>query len=221
MICRLKGRVECEQPNVNLNVFNGRLTFEITDIQVSSSQQPIPVRNSIVYPSTNSSISLNMEHILLRGTVLQNTDYVYGLVIFTGLNTKIMRNLKKSKQKISTLETRLKKFTIAAFLFNFLMLSSSVVLEYIQYQSSLNTENTRKGSLTLPISPFDFSYYAQWYLGPQDSSTSKVYIYQISILIPLSISPVLCFPSSHYIPTLFQSVYSLPSKLLDYFRVDS
>lgn len=47
---------------------------------------------------------LSVDNILLRGSSLKNTEYVYGISIFTGHDTKIMRNSAKSKYKFSSLE---------------------------------------------------------------------------------------------------------------------
>lgn len=211
-ITRLIGKVECEQPNVNLNVFNGRLQFSTTQISTQESS-----RSSIKYPSETQTISLSMDNILLRGTVLQNTDYVYGLVIFTGLNTKIMKNLRKSKQKISTLESRLKIFTIAAFVYNAFLLATSVILEYVQYTSLYNTENARKALLPQPVTT-DTSYYAEPYLGSQDTNPSLVKINQQSFNFS-SMLLKMFFHSLHYTLTLFRSHFLSQSKSRDYFKV--
>lgn len=41
---------------------------------------------------------------LLRGSSLKNTEYIYGIVIFTGHETKIMKNSARSQNKFSKLE---------------------------------------------------------------------------------------------------------------------
>lgn len=41
---------------------------------------------------------------MLRGCSLKNTEYIYGLTVFTGHDTKIMQNSAKSKYKLSNLE---------------------------------------------------------------------------------------------------------------------
>jgi len=49
-------------------------------------------------------LSLDVDNILLRGSSLKNTEYIYGVVIFTGHDTKVMRNSANPKYKFSKLE---------------------------------------------------------------------------------------------------------------------
>lgn len=63
-----KGTIECENPNDMLYRFEGTLFLR-----------------DIVAP-------LGVDQILLRGSVLKNTDWVYGIVVYTGHETKIMKN---------------------------------------------------------------------------------------------------------------------------------
>ena len=64
----LQGVIECELPNRNLYEFAG--TFKLHNVAF-----PIP---------------LGSDQILLRGSQLKNTAWVYGLVIYTGHETKLM-----------------------------------------------------------------------------------------------------------------------------------
>lgn len=64
----LRGIVECELPNRNLYEFAG--TFKL---------------NNVTYP-----IPLGSDQILLRGSQLKNTAWIYGLVIYTGHESKLM-----------------------------------------------------------------------------------------------------------------------------------
>jgi phospholipid-transporting ATPase len=41
---------------------------------------------------------------LLRGSSIRNTNYIYGVVVFTGHDTKIMKNSAAAKYKFSSLE---------------------------------------------------------------------------------------------------------------------
>ena len=38
---------------------------------------------------------------MLKGTILKNTEYIYGIVIYAGHQTKIMKNSHKPEPKIS------------------------------------------------------------------------------------------------------------------------
>lgn len=54
-------------------------------------------------------LSLSTENLLLRGSSLRNTDWVIGAVVYTGHDTRIMRNSVSSKQKFSKLEKMITK----------------------------------------------------------------------------------------------------------------
>jgi len=62
-------------------------------------------------------IGLNEEMILLRGSSLKNTDYVYGVAVYTGHETKIMKNSAQSKNKFSKLEMETNSYLIRAMVF--------------------------------------------------------------------------------------------------------
>lgn len=49
-------------------------------------------------------IALNAENLLLRGSSLKNTDYVYGIVTYPGHDTRIMKNSCGAKVKFSKIE---------------------------------------------------------------------------------------------------------------------
>ena len=49
-------------------------------------------------------ISLSSDNVLLRGSSLQNTEYVIGFIVYAGHQTKIMMNSSNSKFKMSRLE---------------------------------------------------------------------------------------------------------------------
>ncbi|ORX95023.1 phospholipid-translocating P-type ATPase [Basidiobolus meristosporus CBS 931.73] len=104
------GRIQCESPNERLTAFEGR---------------------TIVYDRYEQSVEpLGLENLLLRGTVLKNTDYVFGVALYVGSDTKIFRNLKNSRLKFSTMEKKLNKMLLGIFVFNFFLLISSACFEY-------------------------------------------------------------------------------------------
>ncbi|KAL2332258.1 hypothetical protein Fmac_019839 [Flemingia macrophylla] len=75
--------IYCEHPNPNLYTFIGNFEY-----------------GHQVYP-------LDPSQILLRDSKLRNTDHVYGVVIFTGHDSKVMQNSTKSPSKRSTIEKKM------------------------------------------------------------------------------------------------------------------
>jgi phospholipid-translocating ATPase len=77
------GIIHCEDPNPSLYTFVGNLDY---DRQV---------------------FNLDPAQILLRDSKLRNTAYVYGVVIFTGHDSKVMQNATKSPSKRSGIEKKM------------------------------------------------------------------------------------------------------------------
>ncbi|KAK2406442.1 putative phospholipid-transporting ATPase 4 [Trifolium repens] len=77
------GTIRCEDPNPNLYTFVGNFEHERQ-----------------VYP-------LDPSQILLRDSKLRNTEYIYGVVIFTGHDSKVMQNSTRSPSKRSTIEEKM------------------------------------------------------------------------------------------------------------------
>lgn len=60
---------------------------------------------------------LGPKQLLLRGSQLRNTKWVIGVVVYTGMDTKIMRNAENSKQKSSELEKKTNQYIIFLLIF--------------------------------------------------------------------------------------------------------
>lgn len=77
----ISGTVECEQPNKHLYEFNG-----------------------VLKPQGKPAEPLGPDQILLRGAILRNTAWIYGIVIYTGRDTKLMKNSTVAPLKRSTVD---------------------------------------------------------------------------------------------------------------------
>ena len=62
-----------------------------------------------------NNISLNADNLVLRGCSLRNTDWVYGAVVYSGHDTKVMQNSANSKYKFSKLEKKTTASIIGIF----------------------------------------------------------------------------------------------------------
>ncbi|KAL9545058.1 hypothetical protein MBANPS3_007318 [Mucor bainieri] len=82
---RLQGVIKSEQPNNRLYNYDGAISI-----------------SSAVYGSGNHrDVPLDPSQILLRGAQLRNTQWIYGIVVFTGHETKLMLNSSKKPSKVS------------------------------------------------------------------------------------------------------------------------
>jgi len=71
-LSRLSGRVRSEQPNSSLYTYEATLTMS-----AGGGEKELP---------------LAPDQLLLRGATLRNTPWIHGIVVFTGHETKLMRN---------------------------------------------------------------------------------------------------------------------------------
>ncbi|KAJ8756013.1 hypothetical protein K2173_024559 [Erythroxylum novogranatense] len=92
------GSIKCEDPNPSLYTFIGNFEYDRQ-----------------IYP-------LDPNQILLRDSKLRNTAFIYGVVIFTGFDSKVMQNSTKSPSKRSKIEKKMDK--IIYILFSLLLLIS-------------------------------------------------------------------------------------------------
>ena len=71
---------------------------------------------------------INIKNILLRGSRLKNVDYVYGIVIYNGHDTKLMQNIEHSSTKLSTIDIKLNFIILIIFIMFLIMnIISSVI----------------------------------------------------------------------------------------------
>ena len=61
--------------------------------------------------------SLEITKIIKKGSSLKNTEFIIGLVIYTGHDNKLMMNQIKGKRKYSDLENKMYKNIIMIFIF--------------------------------------------------------------------------------------------------------
>ncbi|PNY27918.1 Phospholipid-transporting ATPase [Tolypocladium capitatum] len=86
-LSRLGGRIKSEQPNSSLYTYEATLTMQSG--------------------GGEKELSLNPEQLLLRGATLRNTPWIHGVVVFTGHETKLMRNATATPIKRTKVEKQL------------------------------------------------------------------------------------------------------------------
>ena len=57
----------------------------------------------------------------MRGAYLKNTQWIIGVVVYTGYDTKIMRNEEKAKVKTSEIDKNLNQLILSVLAFQFIL----------------------------------------------------------------------------------------------------
>lgn len=86
-LSRLGGKIRSEQPNSSLYTYEATLTMN-----AGGGEKELP---------------LQPDQLLLRGATLRNTPWIYGVVVFTGHETKLMRNATATPIKRTAVEHQL------------------------------------------------------------------------------------------------------------------
>nr|GMC84149.1 phospholipid-transporting ATPase 1-like [Ipomoea batatas] len=93
----ISGIIRCEQPNRNIYEFTANMELK------------------------GHRFSLSQSNIILRGCQLKNTEWVIGVVVYAGQETKAMLNSAASPSKRSRLETYMNRETIWLSIFLFIL----------------------------------------------------------------------------------------------------
>jgi len=63
-----------------------------------------------------TTLPLEADNMCLRGSSLRNTEWVYGIAVYSGHQTKVMMNSSKSKPKFSKIEKATNYYIVAIIL---------------------------------------------------------------------------------------------------------
>ncbi|XP_073301363.1 putative phospholipid-transporting ATPase 9 [Primulina huaijiensis] len=165
--------VKCEDPNAKLYSFVGSMEFE------------------------NQQHPLSPQQLLLRGSKLRNTGHVYGAVIFTGHDTKVIQNSTSPPSKRSRIEKKMDH--IVYFLFGVLFLMAFVGSVYFGVVTKKDLKNGHK----------------RWYLRPDNASVffdptrapkAAVYHFLTALLLYSYLIPISLYVSIEIVKVL-QSIF--------------
>ncbi|XP_041637884.1 phospholipid-transporting ATPase IH isoform X1 [Cheilinus undulatus] len=102
--------IECEQPQPDLYKFVGR-------INIYMDNEPI-------------ARPLGSENLLLRGATLKNTEYIYAVAIYTGMETKMALNYQSKSQKRSAVEKSMNAYLVVYLC---ILIGKSIVNTIMKY----------------------------------------------------------------------------------------
>ncbi|KAK3015803.1 hypothetical protein RJ639_007228 [Escallonia herrerae] len=164
----ISGVIRCEQPNRNIYEFTANMELK------------------------EQRFSLSQSNIVLRGCQLKNTEWVVGVVVYAGQETKAMLNSAASPSKRSRLETYMNRETLWLSVFLFIMclvVALGMLLWLKSHKDHLDTipyyKKSYVGKGKFPGKPYKF------YGIPMEtffSFLSSIIVFQIMIPISLYIT---------------------------------
>ncbi|KAI8090920.1 uncharacterized protein B0P05DRAFT_463626 [Gilbertella persicaria] len=138
-ISTLTGTIKSEQPNNRLYNYDG--TLSTTSHELGGKTKDFP---------------LDPNMLLLRGAQLRNTSWIYGIVVFTGHETKLMLNSSKKPTKASNVTRKTNRNIL--YLFGMLV-TMSILCSAGSYAISVR-EGSNRSYMLLPSSELasEFGY---------------------------------------------------------------
>eukprot|EP00002_Diphylleia_rotans_P016511 TRINITY_DN3214_c0_g1_i1.p1 TRINITY_DN3214_c0_g1~~TRINITY_DN3214_c0_g1_i1.p1 ORF type:complete len:1121 (-),score=196.54 TRINITY_DN3214_c0_g1_i1:311-3673(-) len=115
-VCRLSILVQCEDANINLHQFHGKV---VMGSWIDG-----------VFEHDGNIVGLGLDNIIFRGCYVKNTPFLYALVVYTGEDTKLIANQQDPPSKFSTVETRLNYTLLVIFIFQVIF---CIVLSMLSY----------------------------------------------------------------------------------------
>ena len=98
---KIGGEIEICPPNQNLNEIYGKIKFFL--------------KNNEKIKADNVSYEITNKEFILKGSILRNTNWIVGVIAYTGMNNKIILNSKKPRTKVSKVEQSMNSYLLYVF----------------------------------------------------------------------------------------------------------
>ena len=129
-------------------------------------------------------VNFDIKNVLLRGAKLKNVDYAYGIVFYTGKDTKLMQNINRSSLKISDMDKILGKIIIILVIL-FILMSIFCTIMGIKFRDD-NTPNYDKNEVKAEY----LYYYRKGKSSKKALESAKIFVghyLNFDGIIPISI----------------------------------
>ncbi|KAG0022666.1 hypothetical protein BGZ81_008440 [Podila clonocystis] len=147
--------VESEGPTNNLLKYHGAVVFpaEHQEQDHESNIQGRYQRKS----AADRRVGIDLNHLLLRGCVLRNTEWVIGLVIFTGSDTKLQMNSGNVPSKRSNIERRMNRQIVIN------LIAMALICAFIAFMSRVWEEHFQNVGAPFVTNDSSSSYHSAAY----------------------------------------------------------
>ena len=164
----IEGIIQCDLPNPSLYMLNGKANMRLNGI--------------------GNEFPLDAKNLLLKGARLKNTEWVLGIIIYTGHNCKLMKNAKEPLIKMSSVEKLLNKLLVGIFLLQVVLSVISAILHSIYFKKHKNliaqSDNLETEEEIMKNTYID---YLDFNLGVDSLLSFFTYFLLLNTLIPVSL----------------------------------
>ena len=166
-IITIEGIIQCDLPNPSLYMLNGKANMRLNGI--------------------GNEFPLDAKNLLLKGAKLRNTDWIIGIVIYTGHNCKLMKNAKDPILKMSSVEALLNKLLVGILFLQIILSIISTICHFVYYNNKkdiiisskyINNEESQKNT---------WIDYLLFTLSVDSILTFFTYILLLNTMIPISL----------------------------------
>ena len=164
----IEGIIQCDLPNPSLYMLNGKANMRLNGI--------------------GNEFPLDAKNLLLKGARLKNTDWILGIIIYTGHNCKLMKNAKEPLLKMSSVEKLLNKLLIGIFVLQLILSIISAILHFVYFKRDKNliiqSDNLETEE---EIMKSEYIDYMDFKIGIDSILSFFTYLLLLNTLIPVSL----------------------------------
>ncbi|KAK4522878.1 hypothetical protein GAYE_PCTG32G0768 [Galdieria yellowstonensis] len=103
-ISSLRGEIRCEPPSTNMNSFSGIIKLEQVDSIGATTSRVIEK-------------PISKDNLLLRGAIVRNSGWLYGVVVYAGMETKMLQQWRRPKSKFSLIEKEINRVYVLCLVY--------------------------------------------------------------------------------------------------------
>ena len=163
---KCSGVIFADMPNPELYQLNGKMHLKYFDNKCKNNKHLV-----IDEP-------LSSKQLLLKGAKLKNTEWVVGIVVYSGLDCKIMKNAKEPVSKYSSVEKMMNVALIYIFIFQSILCIISAILRGLYYKTNLYNKTIE----------YEYSFgYTLYSYGIESFFNYFTYLLLLNTMIPISL----------------------------------
>ena len=170
----MEGVVYTDKPNPELYKLNGNIHLKY-NYNITTNNNAITINNNNAENLKRIKIQLDSKQLLLKGAKLKNTQWVIGIVVYSGSDCKIMKNSKDPVTKYSSVEKLMNQALIYIFIFQGILCVLSAILRGYYY---------KKNNLKKAQNSFGYTMYSY---SKESFFNYFTYLLLLNTLIPISL----------------------------------